>query len=219
MLRAEIHLHRIRSSGWSLRSFNSHATRGNSPLFIRASVWTSKVSIPMLRAGIHQAELSLCEAFGMVSIPMLRAGIHWRYLGGCRTWLVSIPMLRAGIHPASYDSGRRWKLFQFPCYAREFTSYLLVITEPYSSFNSHATRGNSLVRRRSTYYKIGFQFPCYAREFTKAASHGITWSIVSIPMLRAEIHSGSLEYLHHNSSFNSHATRGNSLAKNQKFSS
>ena len=101
--------------------------------------------------------------------------------------MVSIPMLRAEIHLIEFSEiSGNWR------------------------FNSHATRGNSLVRRRSTYYKIGFQFPCYAREFTKAASHGITWSIVSIPMLRAEIHSGSLEYLHHNSSFNSHDTRGNS---------
>ena len=80
----------------------------------------------------------------LVSIPMLRAGIHHT-----PPLALTVPMCfnshatRGNSH-LSYAIMSGTNLFQFPCYAREFTHALIPI-------------------------EVGdymFQFPCYAREFT-----------------------------------------------------
>ena len=142
-------------------------------------------------------------------------------------------MLRAGIHDILNNMSIHFQVFQFPCYAREFTRRRAANPGKIPSFNSHATRGNSpnvcrsivlffsfnshATRGNSPYNppKSGrswvFQFPCYAREFTLKQGYTDISICVSIPMLRAGIHQRE-GYLDCScNSFNSHATRGNSL--------
>ena len=125
--------------------------------------------------------------------------------------MVSIPMLRAGIHMSNLKVFDAATVFQFPCYAREFTTSADRVTCPKCGFNSHATRGNSplsLAEVRAVWavsipmLRAGihqptttpstltypFQFPYYVREFTY--DDGSKFGI--------------------NNGFNSHATRGNS---------
>src|SRR5690606_28006786 len=96
------------------------ATRGNSRNILGINVLDHVVSIPMLRAGIHNMKVFDAAEIG-----------------------VSIPMLRAGIHAATTTRTRRLQGFNShatrgnsPVYRQE--PRLVCVC-----FNSHATRGNS----------------------------------------------------------------------------
>jgi len=101
----------------------------------------------------------------MVSIPMLRAEIHIMAKQYRVNVYVSIPMLRAEIHSDS-----------------------LMPHSPANSFNSHATRGNSLQRTNACRAVHLVSIPMLRAEIHLCDLVVLVLRDVSIPMLRAGIH-------------------------------
>ena len=99
--------------------------------------------------------------------------------------------------------------FQFPCYAREFTTRSAGNARNGRGFNSHATRGNSQEGQIPSKLSFRFQFPCYAREFTSSARASTSTNGFNSHATR-----GNSQNLwrkrQQQRCFNSHATRGNS---------